>query len=74
MQDQSVYDMFAGVAVALLLILTAWGNAAVMLIVSVLGLAFVLLVMRKNFTRGGVLAATVGFLVAIAISLAKLAQ
>ena len=74
MDHQSVSDKLAAIAVALLLILTAWGNATVMLIVAALGLAVVVFIARKNIARGGVLATTVGLVVAIAIALAKLIQ
>jgi hypothetical protein len=43
-----------------------------MLIVAVLGLVVVLLVTRRNFSWGGVLAASVGFVITIAISLVEL--
>lgn len=72
MNDQSISDKIAAIVVALLLILTAWGNATVMLIVSILGLVVMVLISRKNITRGGALAATVGFVLAIIIALVTL--
>ena len=72
MNNQSLNDTLAAVAVGVLLILTAWGNAVVMLVVSVLGLALGLLLLGKNITRGGALAATVGFALAIVIALVML--
>ncbi|MGA9351205.1 MAG: hypothetical protein WBW48_20700 [Anaerolineae bacterium] len=72
MNDQSLSDRFAALAVAVLLILTAWGNAVAMLVVAVLGLVVGLLLFRKSITRGGALAATVGFVLAIVIALVML--
>lgn len=68
MNNQSTSDRLSVVA-ALLLILTAWGNAAVMLIVSILGLAAMLYSFRKKKSQGGYSATTVGFALAIGISL-----
>lgn len=68
MNNQSLSDRFAALAVAVLLILTAWGNAVAMLVVAVLGLVVGLLLFRKGITRGGVLAATVGCALAIVIA------
>lgn len=72
MDNQSPSDKLAAVAVALLLILTAWGNAVVMLVVAALGLAVSLILFRKQITRGGALSATLGFVLAIAIALVML--
>lgn len=72
MNNQSLSDRFAALAVAVLLILTAWGNAEAMLAVAVLGLVVGLLLFRKSITRGAVLAATVGCAVAIVIALVML--
>ena len=62
----------AALAVAVLLILAAWGNAVAMLVVGVLGLAVGFLLFRKGITQGGALAATVGFVLAIVIALVML--
>jgi hypothetical protein len=45
-----------------------------MLIVALLGLAAVVIFTRRNLTRGGFLATTVGLVVAISIALVKLLQ
>jgi hypothetical protein len=71
MNDKSTSDKLAAIVVALLLILTAWGNATVMLIISILGL-ILLLIFRQNITRGGTLAAAVGFVLSVGIALATL--
>lgn len=68
MNNQSLSDKLAALAVAVLLILTAWGNAVAMLVVAVLGLAAGVLLFRKSIARGGALAATVGFMLAIVIA------
>jgi len=72
MDNQSLSDKLAAVAVAVLLILTAWGNAVVMLVVAALGLAVMVFFLRKNVARGGTLAATVGFVLAIGLALIPL--
>lgn len=72
MDNQSLNDKLAAVAVSLLLILAAWGNAVVMLIVAVLGLVVSVLFFWKSIGRGGVLSATLGFALAIAIALIML--
>jgi len=69
MNNQSQSDKFAAIAIAVLLILTAWGNALAMLVVSLLGLVVGFLFFRKSIARGGALAATVGFVLAIIIAL-----
>jgi hypothetical protein len=69
MNNQSLNDKLAALAVAVLLILTAWGNAVAMLVVAVLGLLVGLLFLRKSITQGGALAAAVGFVLAIVIAL-----
>jgi len=71
MSDQTLSDRIAAVAIAVMLILTAWGNAVAMLVVSGLGLIAGLLFFRKSLTRGAALAAAVGFGVAIIIALFK---
>jgi hypothetical protein len=72
MDNQSLSDRLAAVAVALLLILTAWGNAVVMLAVAVLGVAASVIFFRIRITRGGALSATLGFVLAFAIALIML--
>jgi hypothetical protein len=72
MNAQSILDKFAAIAVSLLLILTAWGNAQMMLIVATLGLVAMLFIFRKEINQGGALAATVGFVLAIGVTLVKL--
>jgi hypothetical protein len=69
MDNQSISDKLSAIVVAVLLILAAWGNATVMLIVSILGLVAMLLFFRKNITRGGALTAAVGLALAIGIAL-----
>jgi len=72
MNNQSLSDKLAAIAVAILLILTAWGNSMAMLVVSVLGLAVGGLLFRESIGSGGLLAATVGFVLAIVIVLIML--
>lgn len=72
MNNQSLNDKLATIVVAVLLILTAWGNAVVMLVVSLLGLAVGLLFFRKSITQGGSLAAIDSFALAIIIAFVML--
>jgi hypothetical protein len=74
MNNQEPSDRLAALVVAVLLILAAWGNALVMLVVAALGLAGCVLFYRKSISRGGVLAATVGLVLAIVIALTMLLQ
>ena len=72
MDIQSLSDRLAAVAVALLLILTAWGNAEIMLIVAVLGLVVSAILLRKRITQGGAISAALGCVVAVAVALIML--
>jgi hypothetical protein len=72
MDNQSRSDKLAAVAVALLLILTAWGNAVAMLVVAVLGLVASVLFYQKRISHHAVLSAMLGFVLAIATSLIML--
>ncbi len=57
-------DGFGAIAVAGMIILTAWGNAIAMLIGSSIGLLVCLVVFRKKMLGGSALVATVAFAVA----------
>ena len=70
--DQTLSDKLAAIAVALLLILTAWGNAAIMLTVSALGLVVSAILLRRRITQGGALSAALGCVVAVAVALVML--
>jgi len=72
MNDQSLSDKITALAVAGFLILTAWGNAIAMFVFAMLGLILGLLFFRRSIGRGGVLAAIVGFTLAIVIVLVRL--
>jgi hypothetical protein len=69
MENQTLSDELAAITVALLLILTALGNATVMLIGAVIGLPVWIFIFRKNITRGETWIASIGFAMAIGISL-----
>ena len=68
MDRQSQSDKIAAAAVALLLILTAWGNAVPMLVVASLGLAVTTVLMRRSVARDGALAVTVGLGLAVGLA------
>lgn len=70
--DRTLSDKMAAVAVALLLILTAWGNAAILLIASVLGLVASAILYRTRITQGGALSAALGCMVAVAVAVVML--
>jgi hypothetical protein len=62
-------DVFAAIAVAVLLLLTAWGNATAMMVVSAIGLVIGAVLFRGRTASGGILVATTGFAVAGAIAI-----
>jgi len=68
MNNHSLSDKLAVLAVVVLLLLTAWGNAVAMLVVVSLGLAVTTVLMQTSVARGGALAATVGFGLAIGLA------
>ena len=72
MNNLSTSDKLSVIVVAVLIILTAWGNATVMLIVSILGLVAMHIVLYAKKPRSGYFAATVGFTLAIGFSLVVL--
>ena len=72
MENRSLTDELAAITVALLLILTALGNATVMLFFAVIGLPVWIFIFRKTITRGETLIASIGFAVTISISLVLL--
>ncbi len=72
MNDRALLAKLAALAVTVLLILTAWGNAEAMLLASVIGLGAGLIVFRRSMAQGGALAALVGFVLAIGIVLIML--
>jgi hypothetical protein len=71
MNNQSFSDRLAALSVVVLLMLTAWGSAVVMLVFAVFGLVG-LLIFRKDFARGEAVTAAVGFVLAIVIVLVML--
>lgn len=72
MKKQRLSGWGAAAAVALVLLLTAWGNAYAMLLVGIAGLVVGLVFFRKSLARGGALAALVGCLLAIALAIVTL--
>lgn len=69
MSNTSNSDKFAALAVALMLILTAWGNSFAMMAFGLTGIVIGLLFFRNKLGRGGLLAAIVGFVTAVIIAL-----
>jgi hypothetical protein len=69
MNQRTAVDKMAALIPAVLLILTALGNATVMLVVSTLALVVLAVFFRREFLWGGILAGAVGCVVALAISL-----
>jgi hypothetical protein len=70
MESRKVSDNVAAVAVAVLMLLTAWGNAWVMLAVAGLFMVGMFVVFRDNAVREGALPAIAAALVALVIALA----
>ena len=61
-------DLFGALAVSVFLLLTAWGNAVAMFVVSLLGLAIGIALLPRNYRRDAILIAAVGGIVACAAS------
>jgi hypothetical protein len=68
MANQTARDWLPAIVVAVLLILTAWGNAFALLAASLLGLAVGLTALRRELARGGFLAVAVGCTVAAVVA------
>ena len=68
MEQRSRSDLFAAVAVALLLILTAMGQAVAMLAVSAVTLAAGFIVWRGKLGAGGLLAAVAAAIIGVVIA------
>ena len=69
MSRQKPLDTFATIVTAGLLLLTAFADARLMLVVSILALALGLIFYKWRLFRGALLVATVGALTAIAIAI-----
>ena len=63
-------DALAAIAIAILLILTAWGNAVVMMIGSLVGLVLMMIFFKGKLHHGAGLAAIVAIVVAVTIAIA----
>ena len=74
MNNQSLQDTLAGLAVVALLLLTAWGNTVAMFVAAALGLVTLVFLSRKGVSRGRLLAAAAGSVIAIGVSLILLWQ
>jgi hypothetical protein len=61
-------DMFAALAVSGFLLLTAWGNAMAMFVISLLGLVIGIALLPRNLRRDAIMIAAVGAVVACAAS------
>jgi hypothetical protein len=68
MDKKAFCDRLAAGIVSILLILAAWGNATAMLVFSYLGIFLGVIFFRKQLTQGGLLVATVGFVISIIIA------
>jgi hypothetical protein len=68
MENQAKFNKLATIVVAVLLILTALGNASLMLIFAAIGLAVFIFTFRKDVTRGITLAATLSIALALGIA------
>lgn len=63
-------DALAAVAIAVMLLLTAWGNAIALAIGSLVGLILMMIFFKGKLRHGAGLALLVGVVVAIVIALA----
>ena len=57
MKTASLSNLYSGLIIAVLVILTAWGNAVAMLVVSALAVAIGLLLFGRDFARRGAVVA-----------------
>jgi hypothetical protein len=69
MNSTTLSDAYAAITIALLLNLTAWGNALAMFIVAAIGIALGLVIFGRRFARRGAAAAVVACGVAVVIAL-----
>lgn len=69
MTRQTAQEWLPGIFLAMLLILTAWGNALAMFTASLLGLVVGLVLFRREQVQGVLLAAALGCVVALIVSL-----
>ncbi|UCD41962.1 MAG: hypothetical protein JSV69_15590 [Chloroflexota bacterium] len=72
MDNQPRDIKLAAIAVSLLLILVAVGDAILMLICSIIGLAILMYTSRKSIFLRGIIAATMGITLAISVSIVLL--
>ena len=63
-------DAFAAIAIAVMLLLTAWGNAIAMMVGSVIGLIILFVAFEGKHFRGARLAAVVALSVAAVLAVA----
>ena len=69
-RQNSAEAAFPPIAVATLLILTAWGNAIAMFIVSATGLIVGAIIYRRDLFKGAAFVAFVAFVIAAGIAVA----
>ena len=70
MKPGPVANLYAGIATAVFLIVTAWGNAIAMFAVGAIGFLLGLLIFGRNFSRLGTMVAVASCLVAAIIAFA----
>ena len=63
-------DAFAAIAIAVMLILTAWGNAIAMMVGSLIGFVIMALVFKKKLHHGVGLAVVVALVVVASLAIA----
>jgi hypothetical protein len=68
MKTSNLANLYAGIATAVFVIVTAWGNAIAMFVVGVIGCVVGLLIFRKTFAGVGTLVAVTSCLVAAIVA------
>jgi hypothetical protein len=63
-------DALGAIAVAMMLILTAWGNAIALMVGSIIGLVIMMIVFKGRLHHGTGLAVTVAMVIAATIAIA----
>jgi hypothetical protein len=69
MNTAALRNIYTGVIITGLVILTAWGNAVAMLVVSLLAIAIGLFLFGRDFARRGAAAAVLACIIAIVVAL-----
>lgn len=68
MKTASLSNIYTAITLLALVILTAWGNAIAMFLVSIIGIVIGLLLFGREFARRGAVAAAMACAIAFAVA------